>query len=309
MQKVTLKQCYMTNSTCYKQTTVCNKFRGIVVHDTGAGNPTLKRYVQPLVTDANYAIIINDLGINKYGNDWNHRERKAGVHAFIGKNEKGEVETYEVLPPSKFAWGVGKGEKGSYNFEPAYYQFEICDDSSKGDYSKCDKEYFTNAFNEAISYCAYLCVKFLFNPLTDILSHHECYLKGYGNNHGDCDVWLKQFDKDMNWFRKSVNDLVTKDYPYQVYNANTELVAYCTSLVDAKKYSGCSIYLNGELIKTEREQIYETNSADKEIPVDNTEEIIQPTNDTISSPATQNILSLIIACVKAIIAVIKGWKV
>ena len=45
---------------------------GILWHSTGANNPNLKRYVQPLETDDNYRTTIHLLGKNISGNDWNH---------------------------------------------------------------------------------------------------------------------------------------------------------------------------------------------------------------------------------------------
>ena len=48
--------------------------KGILWHSTGANNPTLKRYVQPFETDANYDEMIKLLGKNKYNNDLNHTE-------------------------------------------------------------------------------------------------------------------------------------------------------------------------------------------------------------------------------------------
>ena len=66
--------CMQTNSTCYKQTRTMTPL-GILWHSTGANNPTLKRYVQPLKTDANYKEMINLIGLNPYNNDWNHIER------------------------------------------------------------------------------------------------------------------------------------------------------------------------------------------------------------------------------------------
>ena len=45
--------CMQTNSTCYKQTRKMTPL-GILWHSTGANNPNLKRYVQPLSTDSNY---------------------------------------------------------------------------------------------------------------------------------------------------------------------------------------------------------------------------------------------------------------
>lgn len=199
-----LKKCFMTNNPCYKGTSTASKV-GIVVHSTGVPNKTLKRYVQPLKTDSNYAEVIADIGTNIYGNDWNHITREVGVHAFIGENAKGVVETYQVMPYEKNAWGVGKGSKGSYNYSPtAHIQFEICEDNLT------DKDYFNRAMTEAIEYCAYLCKIYGWSA-DKIVSHAETHKKGYGSNHGDPDHWLKKFGKDMNWFRGEVDKILNPE--------------------------------------------------------------------------------------------------
>lgn len=199
-----LKKCILTANDCYKknQKMTGNKPTGIVVHSTGANNKTLKRYVQPLKTDADYATIIADLGVNAYDNHWNHpaaeMNRSVCVHAFIGVNAAGKVETYQTLPFDICCWGVGSGSKGSYNYNPqARVQFEICEDAL------ADESYFNEAFKEAIEFCAYLCKTYGFG-VDKISSHRESYLAGYGGNHGDCDHWLKKFGKDMDWFRAQV---------------------------------------------------------------------------------------------------------
>ena len=177
---------------------------GIVVHSTGANNKTLKRYVQPLKTDADYNEIIADIGKNAYGNHWNKDSKSACVHAFIGVNAKKEVETYQTLPWDICCWGVGKGKKGSYNYNPtARIQFEICEDGLK------DAAYFDQVFTEAAELCAYLCKEYGLG-VEAICSHAESYKAGFGSNHGDCDHWLKKFGKDMDWFRAEVKALIEK---------------------------------------------------------------------------------------------------
>lgn len=202
-----LKKCYLTNNSCFKSGKAKGggiKQTGIVVHSTGAANTTLKRYVQPLDTDANYKAVIDDIGKNRYGNSWNHITREVGVHAFIGTNAKGDIEVYETMPYDYEAWGVGKGKKGSFNFAPnARIQFEICEDD------KTDETYFNNVFEVAAEYCAYLCEKFGFS-VSDICSHKESHDLGMGGNHGDPDHWLKVFGKDMNWFRDKVQSKLGK---------------------------------------------------------------------------------------------------
>jgi N-acetylmuramoyl-L-alanine amidase len=199
-----LKRCYLTKNRCYTNSPKITNGKpvGIVVHSTGANNKNLKRYVQPLKTDSNYDEVIADIGKNNYGNSWNRSTVSKCVHAMIGANRAGTVETYETLPYDICCWGVGKGKKGSYNYNPtAYIQFEILEDNLK------DEGYFNAAFKEAIEYCAYLCK--MFNLSVDkICSHKEAGNAGYGSAHGDPDHWLKKFNKDMEWFRSEVKKLL-----------------------------------------------------------------------------------------------------
>lgn len=183
-----LKKCLLTKSDCYKKATKMTP-KGIVVHSTGANNPNLKRYVQP-----------DDgiLGVNKNNNSWNRSGLSTCVHAFIGKDKNGDVRCYQTLPFNYACWGIGKGSKGSYNYNPTgHIQFEICEDNLK------DESYFNKAFDLAVEFCAYLCKEYNLSVET-IVSHQEAYKKGYGSNHKDCDHWLKKFNKDMNWFRNQV---------------------------------------------------------------------------------------------------------
>jgi len=203
-----LKQCFFINNDCYKkgQKMTDGKPTGIVVHSTGANNKTLKRYVQPVKGQDNYDDILEDIGVNVYGNHWNkssaEMERSTCVHAFIGVNAKGEIETYQVLPFDICCWGVGSGKNGSYNYNPtARIQFEICEDDLT------DEKYFYAVMKEAQEFCAYLCKTYGFG-VEKISSHHEAYLQGYGNNHADCDHWLKKFGKNMDWFRAEVKKLL-----------------------------------------------------------------------------------------------------
>lgn len=184
----------LTKSDCYKANRKMTP-KGIVVHSTGVNNTALKRYVGP-----------NDgrLGENVYKNHWNRPGVSSCVHAFIGKDKKGAVCTYQTLPLNICCWGVGQGNKGSYNYDPAYLQFEILEDNLK------DKKYFEKVMKEAQELCAKWCKQFKI-PVNKIVSHAEAHAKGYGSNHMDCDHWLAKFGKDMKWFRAEVSKLLTKD--------------------------------------------------------------------------------------------------
>lgn len=215
-----LKKCLLTKNDCYKKGQKITP-KGIVVHSTGANNPYIKRYVQP--DDGT-------LGVNQYNNHWNRSGLSVCVHGFIGKDKNKKVQVYQTLPFNYACWGVGKGKKGSYNYNPAYIQFEICEDDLK------DKKYFTEAFNLAIEFCAYLCKKYNLS-VDNVISHQEAYKRGYGSNHSDCNHWLKKFGKDMNWFRSQVkaklsgssasekksNEVKGKSVNYQVQITSDEL--------------------------------------------------------------------------------------
>ena len=202
---MTLKECLLVNNDCYRAATPIETVTGIVVHSTGCNNKTLRRYVNPVKGQANYDAIIADIGRNLYNNHWNHTvdemKRSVCVHAFIGVNAAGKIETYQTLPFEYCCWGVGSGINGSYNYNPyAHIQFEICEDGLT------DKTYFTQAMREAQEFCVYLCNRFNI-PVSSICSHAEAYKQGYGSNHGDCDFWLRKFGRNMDWFRSEVSKL------------------------------------------------------------------------------------------------------
>ena len=53
-----LKECILIENECYKYgDKIVGNPKGIVVHSTGANNPNLKRYIQPLKNQNNYLTI------------------------------------------------------------------------------------------------------------------------------------------------------------------------------------------------------------------------------------------------------------
>ncbi len=205
---VGMGRCWLTENDCYKAGKTI-KPTGIVVHSTGAINPTLRRYVQP-----DDGII----GANDYNNHWNQGGISKCVHAFIGKDKKGDVRIYQTLPWTMRCWGCGSGSKGSYN--NSHIQFEICEDAL------IDEKYFTKAFEQAINLCAYLCEAYDI-PVEEIVSHREANSRGFASNHADCDHWLAKFGKNMDWFRSQVQAKLgnvaaeeKSDLPYKVKVAN-----------------------------------------------------------------------------------------
>lgn len=214
-------ECIMKNSTCYNGAGNGTPI-GVLWHDTGAGNPNIKRYVQPHKSDANYDELIKKIGDNYYDNDWNHVRVEAGVNAWIGKLADGTVSTVQTLPWNHRPWGCGRGKNGSCNGVDGgkfWIQFEICDDSYKS------KEYFDKIYKEACELTAYLCDKYNINPngtvqyngvtVPTILCHADSYKLGLGSNHGDVLQWFNKYGKDMNVVRKDVAAIMNKN------NSNT----------------------------------------------------------------------------------------
>ena len=204
--------CMMTNSTCYKGTRTMNVL-GVLWHSTGANNPNLKRYVQPSSNDANYTALMNKLGKNQYGNDWNHITRQAGLNCWIGKFADGSVGTVQTMPWNYRPWGCGSGSKGSCN--DGWIQFEICEDGLT------DKNYFNQVYNEAVEITAYLCKMYNLNPkgtvtkngvkIPVILDHQTSYQLGFGGNHGDVQHWFKKHGKTLDDVRNDVAKLLAAD--------------------------------------------------------------------------------------------------
>ena len=179
-----LHKCIFTNNDCYKKN-VKIKPKGVMVHSTGANNPSLKRYVQP-----------DDglLGDNLYNNDWNRTGLSVCVHAFIGKLSDGTVATYQVLPWDHRGWHAG----GSAN--NTHISFEICEDGLK------DEKYFSSIYKESVELTAHLCEMYGLDPLADgvVIDHKEGSERGIASRHGDVGHWFPKFGKTMDDFRKDV---------------------------------------------------------------------------------------------------------
>jgi len=211
--------------------------KGIVVHTTGAKNKNLKRYV-----DAP-----EEVGVNVYGNHWNVAkpgDRKVCVHAFIGYDKNKLIRVAEILPLDVCCWGVGKGRKGSYNDNPSYIQFEICEDGLK------DEVYYRDVFSVAAEYCADLCAAYGFG-IEQIVGHCEAYRKGYGSNHADPEHWMRNFGETMDDFREHVAGILkTREAAVQKNNDAT-LVSTNKNPInegDLVIISEDAVYYNGQNI-------------------------------------------------------------
>lgn len=204
--------CMQTNSTCYKKTRTM-QIKGILWHCTGANNPNLKRYVQPDINDVNYNYLIDYIGVNNNGNDYNHASYQSGLNAWIGKTAKGNIATVQTMPWNYRPWGCGSGNKGTCN--DGWIQFECCEDSLT------DANYFNAIYKEACELTAYLCKKYNLNPkgyttlngvkVPVILCHQDSCHLGLGSNHGDVYNWFNRYGKTMDNVRNDVAALMNEN--------------------------------------------------------------------------------------------------
>lgn len=252
-------QCIQRHSTCYQGTTRFTP-RGILWHDTDASNPYISRYVQPHETDGDYEEKLALLGKNRYGNDWNHKPRQAGMNAFIGKLADGTVASVQTMPWNYAPWGCGSGSKGSLN--NTHMQFEICDDGYES------REYFAAVYREACEITAYLCTLYGLDPMGSfsyngvqvpvITSHDESHDLKMGSNHGDPIKWLKKYGKTMDDVRRDIAALMRGEEA----TAAPEPHAYTVALRPMKQGNSgedvraLQILLSGRGSKTDADGIF-----------------------------------------------------
>jgi len=185
-----LRKLILEKNDCYKAGKKI-KVQGIMLHSTGANNPSLKRYVNP-----------DDglLGNNPNNNHWNQPKpdgQQKCVHAFIGKLKDGTIATYQTLPWDHRGWHAG----GKAN--DTHIGIEICEDNLT------DSAYFNAVYQEAVELCAYLCKEFGLTE-KDIVCHSEGYQLRIASNHSDVMHWFPRHGKNMNTFRADVKKELEK---------------------------------------------------------------------------------------------------
>lgn len=202
-------ECMMTQSTCYRKTREM-EIKGILWHSTGANNPEIRRYVQPDDDAPNRRELLNVIGKNEYGNDWNHVEIDIGLNAWVGKLADGSVSTVQTMPWNYRPWGCASGKNGSCN--NGWIQFEICEDSTN------NATYAKQVVEEAAQLTAYLCKKYGLDPkgttknngvtVPVILCHQDSYRLGLGSDHADVLHWFPKFGINMDTIRNRVAEIM-----------------------------------------------------------------------------------------------------
>lgn len=178
----------LTKNQCYIDKQIIKPV-GLMLHSTGANNPRVSRYVPG--SDV--------LGYNKYNNHWNQAKpggRAVCVHAFIGKDVRGDICTVQTLPWTFRAWHCGGYANNTH------IGVEMCEDGLD------NSNYLAKCVTEAVKLFAYLCLKYELEPLSKgvIISHKEGYDMGWASGHADPDHWFKKFGYSMDTFRLQVNE-------------------------------------------------------------------------------------------------------
>ena len=194
-----LIKCMLTANDCYKAGRTITP-KGVMVHSTGANNPAVARYVQPVDTQADAAGLYTVLGTNRNKNDWNNPGLDVCVHAFVGKLADGGVGSVQTLPWNHRGWHAGTGTSGG-SANNTHIAFEICEDGL------ADAAYFGKVYQEAVELTAMLCKQYNLNPLADgvVICHSEGYQRGVASNHADVMHWFPKHGKNMDTFRQDVS--------------------------------------------------------------------------------------------------------
>ncbi|GAA6395273.1 hypothetical protein I4100191B2_27550 [Clostridiales bacterium] len=182
-----LRKQYLTKNDCYRTGRTIRP-QGVMVHSTGANNPSVARYVPG----------DDVIGRNQCGNDWDRPGLEKCAHAFVGLFADGSVGTVQTLPWNWRGWHCGRGKNGSAN--DTHISFEICEDGLE------DASYFKAVYQEAVELTAMLCREHNLDPLADgvVICHKEGYHRGIASNHSDVLHWFPKFGKTMDDFRGDV---------------------------------------------------------------------------------------------------------
>ena len=198
-----LIKCMLTANDCYKAGRTITP-KGVMIHSTGANNPLVARYVQPVEGQSNEAQLKAEIGGNRNANDWNNPGLDVCTHAFVGKLADGGVGTVQTLPWNHRGWHAGTGTSGG-SANNTHIAFEICEDDLT------DEGYFRKVYQEAVELAAMLCKTYNLNPLADgvVICHSEGYQRGVASNHADVMHWFPKFGKSMDTFRADVSKAMT----------------------------------------------------------------------------------------------------
>lgn len=178
-----LEQRLMTKNETFKKNILLVP-QGIVVHSTATPQPKADAYIS----------------------QWDKAGIYAAVHAFI---ESGRV--VQTLP-----WNVQGAHAGGLANQ-THIGFEICEPAGHTYVNNVmtgydvykNAPYFKAVWYNAVELCVMLCRKYSL-PASSIVCHSEGYKLGIASNHGDVMHWFPRHGKNMDDFRKEVNDYLNE---------------------------------------------------------------------------------------------------
>lgn len=181
---MTIIESIMTRNPCYKAGQRI-AVKGLMLHSVGCPQPNAQAFIR----------------------NWNDESfGSACVHAFIDGNT-GEV--YQTLPWDYRGWHCGPPGNNTHigveMCEPGCISYVTGSTFRCTDWQQA-RDSARRTYYTAVELFAMLCDKFKLNPLADICSHREGYLKGIATNHGDPEhLWRGlQLDFTMDGFRAEV---------------------------------------------------------------------------------------------------------
>ncbi len=219
-----LLQCILTENDCYKTNRTIRP-KGVMVHSTGANNPNLRRYVQPVASTPGRDELLATLGVNSNANHWNRPGLDVCVHGFVGRLADGTTAAVQTLPWDHRGWHAGTGASGK-SANNTHISFEMCEDDLT------DPAYFRQAYRTAAELTAMLCAQYGLDPAEDgvVICHQDGYRRGVASNHGDIYNWFPRFGLDMNDFRAEVVRIMSGE------SEEEDEMVYYKNLTDVPEY-------------------------------------------------------------------------
>ena len=219
-------KCMMTNSTCYKRSCPMDNIYGIMFNCTESGSPYLLRLVQPDKSDENYNSILQKIGNNRVGTDYNSNITSSGFTFYIGRFADGTVGTVQSLPINYRGWGSGSSIIGR-SANDGWIQCLILKDSLS------DTDYWINVIHEMVRLSAYVCTYFGLDPtgfvskrtckIPTILSRNEAYYLNYAYNLDNAPFAIYASMDDI---RERVIHLIEQDDQIQISEVRDAIVTF-----------------------------------------------------------------------------------
>lgn len=190
-----LKTKFMTRNDCF---TAGRKItpKGIMIHSTATPG------------------VMAEAWFDRWNKSYKAKEinRQVCVHGFVD-----DKEIWQYLPWDHRGWHAG----GSAN--NSYIGIEICEPSGFfyshnvmiGYDVKENRQYYKEAFSNAVDLCVFLCKEYRLTE-KDIIGHYEGHKMGIASNHADPNHWFSKHKDNMDTFRKAVKEKLENDYELEL---------------------------------------------------------------------------------------------